>query len=131
MYCEIKPFEISMTSSSAYMNSVRCIWPFQNACNMLKISLFFLLFFLQQSTITCYGKIDANGSRYLLGDMNGRLFMLLLERQELMDGNIEVKDLKLELLGEVEQLTHMVTSFKCKHRDQNIDMNCQHIRLSV
>jgi len=27
--------------------------------------------------------------------------MLLLERQELMDGNIEVKDLKLELLGEV------------------------------
>lgn len=56
---------------------------------------------LQQSTITCYGKIDANGSRYLLGDMNGRLFMLLLERQELMDGSIEVKDLKLELLGEV------------------------------
>ncbi|CAH3106628.1 unnamed protein product [Pocillopora meandrina] len=55
---------------------------------------------LKQSTITCYGKIDANGSRYLLGDMNGRLFMLLLERQELMDGNIEVKDLKLELLGE-------------------------------
>ena len=36
-----------------------------------------------------------------MGDMNGRLFMLLLERQELMDGNIEVKDLKLELLGEV------------------------------
>ena len=33
--------------------------------------------------------------------MNGRLFMLLLERQELMDGSIEVKDLKLELLGEV------------------------------
>lgn len=58
-------------------------------------------YFFQQSTITCYGKIDANGSRYLLGDMNGRLFMLLLERQELMDGNIEVKDLKLELLGEV------------------------------
>ncbi|XP_020628267.1 DNA damage-binding protein 1-like [Orbicella faveolata] len=55
---------------------------------------------LKQSTITCYGKIDANGSRYLLGDMNGRLFMLLLEKQELMDGSIEVKDLKLELLGE-------------------------------
>ena len=34
--------------------------------------------------------------------MNGRLFMLLPERQELMDGSIEVKDLKLELLGEVE-----------------------------
>lgn len=36
-----------------------------------------------------------------MGDMNGRLFMLLLEKQELMDGSIEVKDLKLELLGEV------------------------------
>lgn len=67
-----------------------------------------LLVILQQSTITCYGKIDANGSRYLLGDMNGRLFMLLLERQELMDGSIEVKDLKLELLGEVEY-TRMIS----------------------
>ncbi|KXJ10807.1 DNA damage-binding protein 1a [Exaiptasia diaphana] len=55
---------------------------------------------LKQSTITCYGKIDSNGSRYLLGDMNGRLFMLLLEKQELLDGTLEVKDLKLELLGE-------------------------------
>ncbi|CAH3044667.1 unnamed protein product [Porites lobata] len=63
---------------------------------------------LKQSTITCYGKIDTNGSRYLLGDMNGRLFMLLLERQELMDGNIEVKDLKLELLGET-SIAHCLT----------------------
>ena len=69
-------------------------------------------FFFQQSTITCYGKIDTNGSRYLLGDMNGRLFMLLLEKQELMDGNIEVKDLKLELLGEVkEHLGHIASRF--------------------
>ena len=44
--------------------------------------------------------MDANGSRYLLGDMSGRLFMLLLEREEKMDGNITVKDLKVELLGE-------------------------------
>ena len=44
--------------------------------------------------------MDANGSRYLLGDMSGRLFMLLLEREEKMDGNIAVKDLKVELLGE-------------------------------
>ena len=41
--------------------------------------------------------------------MNGRLFMLLLEKQELMDGSIEVKDLKLELLGEVEY-TRMIYS---------------------
>ena len=32
--------------------------------------------------------------------MSGRLFMLLLEREEKMDGNITVKDLKVELLGE-------------------------------
>ena len=44
--------------------------------------------------------MDANGSRYLLGDMSGRLFMLLLEREEKMDGNITGKDLKVELLGE-------------------------------
>ena len=55
----------------------------------------------QQSTITCCGKVDANGSRYLLGDMNGRLFMLLLEKEERMDGSASIKDLKVELLGEV------------------------------
>jgi DNA damage-binding protein 1 len=56
---------------------------------------------LQQSTITCCGKVDANGQRYLLGDMNGRLFMLLLEKEEKMDGSSTIKDLKVELLGEV------------------------------
>ena len=56
---------------------------------------------IKQSTVTCYGKVDANGSRYLLGDMAGRLFMLLLEREEKMDGTVIVKDLKVELLGEV------------------------------
>ena len=45
--------------------------------------------------------MDANGSRYLLGDLSGRLFMLLLEREEKMDGEVTVKDLKVELLGEV------------------------------
>ena len=59
------------------------------------------MFLLQQSTITCCGKVDANGSRYLLGDMNGRLFMLLLEKEERMDGSAVIKDLKVELLGEV------------------------------
>ena len=45
--------------------------------------------------------------------MNGRLFMLLLEKQELMDGSIEVKDLKLELLGEVEYTRMIYTLEIC------------------
>jgi DNA damage-binding protein 1 len=45
--------------------------------------------------------VDANGSRYLLGDMMGRLFMLMLEKEEKMDSTVTVKDLKVELLGEV------------------------------
>lgn len=56
--------------------------------------------YLQQSIATCYGQIDPNGSRYLLGDLEGMLFMLLLEQRE-VDGNVEIKDLKLEPLGEV------------------------------
>lgn len=56
---------------------------------------------LRQSTITCYCRIDENGSRYLLGDMSGRLFLLLLEKDERHNGSFEVKDLKLELLGEI------------------------------
>ena len=48
-----------------------------------------------------------------MGDMNGRLFMLLLEKQELMDGSIEVKDLKLELLGEVEYTRMIYTLEIC------------------
>ena len=54
--------------------------------------------------------MDANGSRYLLGDMAGRLFMLLLEREEKMDGTVSVKDLKVELLGETtiaESITYL------------------------
>jgi DNA damage-binding protein 1 len=45
--------------------------------------------------------VDPNGSRYLLGDMEGRLFMLLLEKEELMDEAVVLKDLHVELLGEV------------------------------
>ncbi|XP_052801738.1 DNA damage-binding protein 1-like [Mya arenaria] len=55
---------------------------------------------IKQSTITCCGKVDANGQRYLLGDMSGRLFMLLLEKEERMDGTANIKDLKVEVLGE-------------------------------
>eukprot|EP00061_Rhincodon_typus_P018491 g47681.t1 len=56
---------------------------------------------IKQSTIVCHNRVDPNGSRYLLGDMEGRLFMLLLEREEQMDGNITVRDLRVELLGEL------------------------------
>lgn len=59
------------------------------------------VFLLQQSTIVCHNRVDPNGSRYLLGDMEGRLFMLLLEKEELMDGTVVLKDLHVELLGEV------------------------------
>lgn len=56
---------------------------------------------LQQSTVSCYCRIDENGSRYLLGDLAGRLFLLLLEKDERNNGSYDVKDLKLELLGEI------------------------------
>ncbi|KAF7655410.1 hypothetical protein LDENG_00056180 [Lucifuga dentata] len=55
---------------------------------------------IKQSTIVCHNRVDPNGSRYLLGDMEGRLFMLLLEKEELMDGSVVLKDLHVELLGE-------------------------------
>lgn len=60
---------------------------------------------LQQSTIVCHNRVDPNGSRYLLGDMEGRLFMLLLEKEEQMDGTVTLKDLHVELLGEVLHLS--------------------------
>eukprot|EP00111_Clytia_hemisphaerica_P011207 TCONS_00032834-protein len=55
----------------------------------------------KQSVLTCYGKVDDDGLRYLLGDMSGRLFMLYLANQTLPDKTVEVKDLKVELLGEI------------------------------
>ena len=56
---------------------------------------------IKQSTITCYAKVDNQGLRYLLGDMAGHLFMLFLEQDKKPDGSMVVKDLKVELLGEV------------------------------
>ncbi|CAG5859650.1 unnamed protein product [Menidia menidia] len=50
---------------------------------------------IKQSTIVCHNRVDPNGSRYLLGDMEGRLFMLLLEKEELMDGTVALKDLHI------------------------------------
>lgn len=55
---------------------------------------------LRQSTVVCHGLIDSNGSRYLLGDMSGRIFLLCLEKEERSDGLANVKSLKLEYLGE-------------------------------
>lgn len=51
----------------------------------------------------CYGKVDANGSRYLLGDMSGRLFMLLLDKSDERPEAL----VKLELLGKV--ISHMLS----------------------
>lgn len=56
---------------------------------------------IKQSTITCYAKVDSQGLRYLLGDMAGHLFMLFLEQEKKADGTSVIKDLKVELLGEV------------------------------
>lgn len=56
---------------------------------------------IKQSTITCYAKVDNQGQRYLLGDMAGHLFMLFLEQESKPDGSKVVKDLKVELLGEI------------------------------
>jgi len=54
---------------------------------------------MQSSTIVAYCQVDADGSRFLLGDMAGHLYMLLLIRDD-RGGKPGVKDLKLELLGE-------------------------------
>nr|CAI5832421.1 unnamed protein product [Callosobruchus analis] len=56
---------------------------------------------IKQSTIICYAKVDPGGLRYLLGDMAGHLFMLFIETESRGDGNDVVKDLKVELLGEI------------------------------
>ena len=55
--------------------------------------------------MTCFGKVDADGCRYLLGDISGRLFMLLLEKETQADGSVVLHDLKVELLGEVRNQT--------------------------
>jgi DNA damage-binding protein 1 len=45
--------------------------------------------------------MDSNGARYLLGDMAGRLYLMLLEHEENSDGTCVVKDLKVEVLGNI------------------------------
>lgn len=56
---------------------------------------------IKQSTITCYAKVDSGGLRYLLGDMAGHLFMLFLELESKGEEGDVVKDIKVELLGEI------------------------------
>jgi DNA damage-binding protein 1 len=45
--------------------------------------------------------VDSKGVRYLLGNMMGLLFMLFLETEVNSKGTLYVKDLKVELLGEI------------------------------
>lgn len=56
---------------------------------------------IKQSTIVCYAKVDPAGIRYLLGDMAGHLFMLFLEVEKRSEDSHVVKDIKVELLGEI------------------------------
>ncbi|CAH0552007.1 unnamed protein product [Brassicogethes aeneus] len=56
---------------------------------------------IKQSTIICYAKVDPGGLRYLLGDMAGHLFMLFLETEPRGEGSEVVKDIKVEMLGEI------------------------------
>lgn len=56
---------------------------------------------IKQSVINCYARVDTKGLRYLLGNMSGNLFMLFLECEEKTTGQFFVKDIKVELLGEI------------------------------
>lgn len=56
---------------------------------------------IKQSTINCYARVDSKGFRYLLGNMIGHLFMMFLETEENGKGQLSVKDIKVELLGEI------------------------------
>lgn len=53
---------------------------------------------IKQSTMLCYGRVDPDGGRFLMGDIAGRLFMVLLEKKG--DGSNIIRDIKVELLGE-------------------------------
>jgi DNA damage-binding protein 1 len=53
---------------------------------------------IQSSSIVAYSMVDGNGSRFLLGNMAGNMFMLVLEKED-KDRGTQV-NMKLELLGE-------------------------------
>lgn len=54
---------------------------------------------IKHNVVTCVTNVDKD--RYLIGDMAGRLFMLHIDTEEMMDENVSVKKLHIELLGEV------------------------------
>jgi DNA damage-binding protein 1 len=56
-------------------------------------------FIFQGSKMTCYARVGSGGAKYLLGDMSGRLFLLVLKHEDKEDGTFVVKDLKVEVLG--------------------------------
>ncbi|CAF4797486.1 unnamed protein product [Pieris macdunnoughi] len=56
---------------------------------------------IKMTPINCYSPVGPAGLRYLLGDIAGRLFMLVLEVQDKGDNTQTVRDLKVELLGEI------------------------------
>ena len=56
---------------------------------------------IHRAQFNCYGRIDKTGERFLLGDVSGRLFMLLLVKEEGSGGVPAIKDLKVELLGDI------------------------------
>ena len=45
--------------------------------------------------------------------------MLFLETEEMMDGNVEVKDLKVEMLGEVRTEVNYLEILICSHKNQD------------
>ncbi|XP_002031376.2 DNA damage-binding protein 1 [Drosophila sechellia] len=67
----------------------------------------------RQSTINCYARVSSNGLRYLLGNMDGQLYMLFLGTAETSKG-VTVKDIKVEQLGEIsipECITYLDNGF--------------------
>ncbi|XP_037946592.1 DNA damage-binding protein 1 isoform X2 [Teleopsis dalmanni] len=68
----------------------------------------------KQSVINCYARLDNRGHRFLLGNMYGQLFMLFLEQGDNGNGVTVVKEIKVELLGEIsipECLTYLDNGF--------------------
>ncbi|XP_055903250.1 DNA damage-binding protein 1 [Eupeodes corollae] len=80
----------------------------------------------KQSTINCYARVDSKGQRYLLGNMFGQLFMLFLETADNGKGVFVVKEIKVELLGEIsipECITYLDNGFLfigSKHGDSQL-----------
>lgn len=52
---------------------------------------------MHEAQINCYAEIDRNGQRFLLGDLHGRLFILLLKMDKDESGKQIVKELKVSL----------------------------------